>query len=359
MNLREQVPLAPYTTIELGGPARYFAECRTADDVRAALRFARERGVPAYVLGGGSNVIFADEGFDGLVAHVTPGGVTFRDEGDATLVTAGAGIVWDDLVARVVARGLSGIECLSGIPGLVGGTPIQNVGAYGQEIRETLVAVTGLDRRDLSTVTFDNDACGFAYRSSRFKTSDRGRYVVLDVTLRLWRDRVPELRYAELVAAVDTRGGLDPADPAGAVRRVRDTVLALRRRKSMVIDPADPNRRSVGSFFLNPVLAPAAFGALERRWRAGGDGSPIPTFPALGGVKVPAAWLVERAGFSKGMRRDGVGISTNHALALVNLGGGTARGLLALAAEIEAAVFERFGVRLEREPEVVGTSGAV
>jgi UDP-N-acetylmuramate dehydrogenase len=354
VQLREQVPLAPYTTLGLGGRARYFIECGTEEQVRAALASAAERRLPVYVLGGGSNVVFLDSGFPGLILRITIGGIEFRD-GPAPEVRAGAGVDWDTLVQGVVQRGWSGVECLSGIPGTVGGTPIQNVGAYGQEIAETLVSVACLDRTTLERRTFTARDCAFGYRDSRFKRADRGRYVVLEVTLRLARDQRPRIRYPELQRAVADLGGLETVAPADAVRQVREAVLALRRRKSMVLDPADPNTRSAGSFFTNPVVPASAFADLEQRWQG------IPSFPADGGVKVPAAWLVEQAGFPKGYRGGGggggggSGISTRHALALVNLGG-TSADLLALAEEVRAGVEQQFGIRLAYEPEVVSPS---
>ncbi len=353
MQILERVPLAPYTTIGLGGPAQYFAECHSAEELRDGLRYAREWRVPVLVLGGGSNVIFPDAGFAGLVLRVAIGGLTFRERGKTVHVQAGAGVSWDALVAESVRRGCSGIECLSGIPGTVGGTPIQNVGAYGQEVAETLVSVSCLARDTLERIIFDRASLGLGYRTSRFKREDRDRYVVLDATFRLRRDTVPVPRYTELTTAVAEQADLTRLPPREALRLVRETVLALRRRKAMVLDPSDPNSRSVGSFFLNPVLSHEAFGELEQRWKAAGRASAIPRFSAPGGVKIPAAWLVEQAGFRKGHRQDGVGISSRHALALVNLGGTTAQ-LLALAQDIERGVEEKFGVRLEREPVVVG-----
>ena len=336
MLVRSAVPLAPYTTIGLGGPAGHFCTCSTEDDVREALEFARRQALPIYFLGGGSNVVFADEGFPGLVAHIAIPGLRFESQDDAVLIEGGAGVPWDTIVAAAVAQGLSGIECLSGIPGTVGGAPIQNIGAYGQELSATLLEVDCLDRTTLDRVTFTRDQCGLAYRMSRFKGHDRERYVVLAVRLRLARDTQPTLRYAELIKAVGA------AQPTPAL--VRDTVLALRRSKSMVLDPADPNTRSVGSFFMNPVISEAAFAAMKE--------TGVPTFPAPNGVKIPAAWLIEQAGFKKGHQRGGVGLSTRHTLALVNRGGTTAE-LLALANEIEQKVHERFGVRLEREAVIV------
>jgi len=355
VNLRENVRLAPYTTLQLGGPARYFVECAGESEVRAALAHARERGLAVFVLGGGSNVVFGDAGFPGVVLRVAIGGIAFGEgdgPGGAPEISAGAGADWDTLVRGAVERGWTGGECLSGIPGTVGGTPIQNVGAYGQEVAETLMRVTCLDRATLERRTFSAAECEFGYRDSRFKRRDRGRFVVLDVTLRLERDAPPRVRYPELRDAIARAGSLDAAAPADAVRLVRQMVLALRRAKSMVLDPDDPNARSAGSFFMNPVLTGAAFPELERRWQRAGGTSAIPSFPAGAAVKVPAAWLVERAGFPKGYRLGGAAVSERHALALVNLGG-TSAELLDLAEAIQVGVEQRFGVRLECEPEVV------
>ena len=350
--LRRHVPLAPYTTLGLGGPARYFAECGSEAEVRAVLVWARERGLPVAVLGGGSNVVFADGGFAGLVLRVALASLEFRD-GPEPGIVAGAGIEWDELVRSAVERGWAGVECLSGIPGTVGGTPIQNVGAYGQEVAQTLVSVACLDRDTLERRVFHRDQCGFGYRSSRFKREDRDRYVVLEVAFGLRRDAPPRLEYPELRDAVARAGSLESVAPAEALRLVRESVLALRRGKSMVLDPADPNTRSAGSFFMNPVVSADAFARLEERWTALGRNGRIPAYPADGGVKLSAAWLVEQAGFAKGHRRGGVGVSSRHALALVNHGGTTAE-LLGLAAALVAAVEARFGVRLEMEPQVVG-----
>lgn len=351
MDLKENEPLAPYTTLGLGGPARYFVECRSEADIRAALTHAADRRLVVFVLGGGSNVVFPDAGFPGLVVRIAVSGLTFTDDASPE-VSAGAGTDWDALVAGAVARGWTGVECLAGIPGTVGGTPIQNVGAYGQEIADTLVRVTCLDRATLEPRSFTAEECGFGYRDSRFKGADRDRFVVLHVTLRLRRDTPPVLRYQELRDAVARVAQLDSLAPADAARLVRDTVLGLRRAKSMVLDPADPNTRSVGSFFTNPVLSRNAFAELERRWRDDGGAGRIPTFAAGSDLKVPAAWLVEHAGFPKGYRHGPVGVSSRHALALVNLGG-TSTELLTLAETIRSGVRARFGITLAYEPEVV------
>lgn len=354
LHLKEHVPLASYTTLRLGGVARYLAECSSEADVGEALGFASSEGLRAQVLGGGSNVIVSDAGFPGVVVQVGLKGLRFDDLGETVTLTAAAGEDWDEVVTECVRRGLAGIECLSGIPGLVGGTPIQNVGAYGQEIAETLESVTCLDRESLAPVTFSGAECDFAYRSSRFKRHDRDRFIVLEVTLRLRQDGRPVLRYPELIRSVEGASPLDGLTAQQALRTVRDAVLRLRRSKSMVIDPSDPNSCSAGSFFLNPVISAETYRRLQDLWkRRHGDGASVPSFPAPDGVKVPAAWLVEQAGFRKGLRRNGVGISASHALALINIGSGTARELLELAEDIQRTVRETFGITLEREPVLI------
>ncbi len=336
--LREHIPLAPLTTLGLGGPARYLAECTSLDQMRTCLTWAVAEGLPVQVLGGGSNVLFADAGYSGLVLKVALSGLEFNG---ATAEVA-AGEDWDGFVQCCVKRGLAGVECLSGIPGSVGATPIQNVGAYGQEVKDTIVEVRVLDRQTLEEIAFAPAECGFAYRQSRFKGADRDLFIVTSVTYRLDASGQPQIRYPEL------RRHLNDARPTLAT--VRDAVLALRRGKSMVIDRQDPNSRSVGSFFLNPVIDAEAFAALKDRYPS------VPHFPDSAGVKVPAAWLVEQAGFHKGLQRGGVGISQRHALALVNRSG-TTREVLALAGEIREGVQQAFGIRLEREPVLVAEGG--
>lgn len=354
---RAGVPLAPRTTLGLGGEARYFWSVSSADEASEALRWARATRQPVQVLGGGSNTIFPDEGFPGLVLHVAVPGLRFDGGGEEVLVDAGAGESWDDLVRESVERGLTGIECLSGIPGTVGAAPIQNVGAYGQELSETLVHVECLDRETMERKRIPGEECGFAYRWSRFKGEDRDRFLILAVRLRLARRSRPVVRYDQLEGEVERRGGLDGLENADAVRLVRESVLALRRKKSMVVREEDPDSCSAGSFFLNPVLSEEEVRELERSWASAGGREPIPSYPAEGGRKVPAAWLVEKAGFEKGYRHDGVGLSRSHALALVNRNGSTAE-LLELADEIREAVAGLFGVRLEREPVLAEPDGS-
>jgi len=355
--LRGDEPLAPYTSIGLGGPARLFASCTSKDELRTALGYAASAGIPVQVFAGGSNIIFADEGFDGMVVKVDLRGVTTDEGPEQIVLAAGAGEPWDPLVAGAVSRGWGGIECLSGIPGTVGATPVQNVGAYGQDVSETIVDVCAIDRTTLADVTFTGKECAFDYRRSRFKGEDKDRFIITAVRFSLRPDAGPDIRYPELQRAIAEGNSPAPLRAgAEALAAVRGTVIALRRKKSMVIDPADEDSRSVGSFFTNPVVSDAEFLRIRERCTAmiGGTAPPPPSFPAPGGVKIPAAWLVEKAGYPKGFRRGAVGISANHSLALVNRGsGGGARELLALAEEIRRGVSERFGILLAFEPEVV------
>ena len=364
---KPQVPLAGYTTLRLGGPARRFTEAPGDAELIAQVRAADERGEPLLVLGGGSNLVIADEGFPGAVVRVATRGIRHESDGESVLLTVAAGENWDSVAAGAAADDLSGLECLAGIPGLTGATPIQNVGAYGQEVAETLVTVRAYDRDRREVVDLSAAECGFGYRTSAFKRSLQsgsgagpspvtGRFVVLAVTFRLERSALSApVRYGELARALGIReGGRAP------LAEVRSAVLALRRGKGMVLDPADPDTRSAGSFFTNPVLDLAAFDALERAVAATcGPGVRVPRFPAgPGRIKIPAAWLIERAGFAKGYpggaTPDGPRISAKHTLALVNPGGATTAGLLALAREVADGVRKAFGVDLAAEPVLVG-----
>ena len=320
--------LADHTTLGLGGPARAWATAATEDELIEAVQKA-ERDGPVLILGGGSNLVVADEGFPGTVVQVTTSGLAV----DGDTVTVAAGENWDSVVRRTLAAGLPGLECLSGIPGLAGATPIQNVGAYGSEVSDTIRGVRVFDRQTLKTSFFPNDTCGFAYRSSMFRGDDR--YLILDVTFGLGAPA--PVRYTELAAAA----GQNPS-PA----EVRNAVLALRRRKGMVIDPADPDTRSAGSFFTNPVVPADRVP----------DGAPrYETSPGL--VKVPAAWLIEQAGFAKGYHGPGgARISAKHTLALVNDGTATTADLLALAREIRDGVHATFAITLHPEPLLIGAT---
>jgi UDP-N-acetylmuramate dehydrogenase len=344
------VPLAPLTTLELGGPARFFARAESETAVSEALAFAQGRGLPVFVLGGGSNLVVADAGFPGLVLQVALPGLAFHDAGGETLLEAGAGQPWDALVDQAVARDLAGVECLAGIPGFVGATPIQNVGAYGQEVSETIRRVRALDRKTLQVVEVEPAACGFGYRDSAFKRAP-DRHLVLAVSFALRPGGPPTVRYPELRAAL-------PAEPS--LTQVRDTVRRLRAGKSMLLSPDDENRRSAGSFFMNPLVAPAEADRIAAQAVSEGlvkDVAQVPRFPAAGGqVKLAAGWLIERAGIARGYRQGPVGVSSKHALALVHHGGGSTAQLLALARHVRDAVAARFGVRLVPEPVLLGTS---
>jgi UDP-N-acetylmuramate dehydrogenase len=349
--IAEQVPLSQYTTLELGGPAEYFVRVRERAELIDALQWARGRKLAVQVLGGGSNVVISDLGLPGLTIRLETRGVrTVRAAADVVELSVEAGEPWDAAVERAVAEDLAGLECLSGIPGLAGATPIQNVGAYGQEVSQTIRRVELLDRDTLQVVTRTHAECGFGYRTSTFKAAP-DRFVVLSVTFGLREHGAARVQYAELARAL--------ANPQPRLNEVRDTVLALRRTKSMVIDPADENRRSVGSFFLNPVVSAEVVKDVATRAIAAGlitAEAELPSFAADGGIKLPAAWLIERSGFAKGQRMNGVGISSRHALALVNDGRGTSAELVELARTIQNAVQAKFGVRLQPEPVLLGVS---
>jgi UDP-N-acetylmuramate dehydrogenase len=356
LDIHEDVPLAPLTTLGVGGPARHYLRASTLEDVEAGEGWARSWDLPLLVLGGGSNVVVSDDGFPGLVLHVDVHGIDVTYLEGAVVIEAGAGEDWDALVAFTVAQDWAGFECLSGIPGRVGATPIQNVGAYGQEVSETVTHVRVIDRRERRVRSLSHAECGFGYRRSRFKHEDRDRFVVLGVRFQLRPGGAAALGYPDLVANLQARGVAWPPSLA----QVRESVLAIRRRKSMVLDAADPNARSVGSFFLNPIVSPEVVESVRERLRAAGQeraAAQVPAYPAgEGRLKLSAAWLIERSGFTKGQRRGRVGLSSNHCLSLVNCEGGTAREIVELATAVQAGVRQRFGVSLEPEPALVGLS---
>lgn len=330
----------------LGGPARFFVHARYDTDVRAAWAWARERKVPLRVLGGGSNVVVDDDGIDGVVVQLDTRGIDWRETAEAVEVTVAAGEGWDDLVRCAVAREWGGLECLSGIPGRVGATPIQNVGAYGQEVSDTISAVHAIDRTTGETVSLPPSECGFGYRDSRFKSGEPDRWIVLGVTYRLRPGGAPTVKYDELAKHLAARGLTTPR-----LADVRESVIEIRRAKSMVLDPADPNRRSCGSFFMNPIVAPAH--ADKVAVRAGVATMPRWAQPG-GSVKLSAAWLIERAGFMKGTSAGAVGLSTRHTLAIVCHDGARAADVVGFARRIRDTVAERFDVRLAPEPVLWG-----
>jgi UDP-N-acetylmuramate dehydrogenase len=378
MLIEENKLLAPFTTFGIGGPARWFVEAASEEEIAEAAAWARERGVALFVLGGGSNVLVSDAGFDGLVLRVGLRGITASPVADkddspnlipeehtsgakapidiggmdvrakALTYQAAAGEDWEHFVQRAVGDCCAGIECLAGIPGTVGGTPVQNVGAYGQEVASAIERVRAFDLKERSFVEFAAAECGFAYRRSRFNSEDRGRYIVTRVDYRLTPRGAPTLRYAELQRAFAE--GVQPS-----LAEVAAKVCRIRQAKGMLIVEGDPDCRSAGSFFKNPVVTGEQF----RRIAAAGGKAP-PRFPAGAGaensgqVKVPAAWLIEQAGFAKGYALGAAAISSRHTLALVNLGGARAAEILALAGQITAAVERRFDIRLEMEPVRMG-----
>ena len=347
MLLREDVPLAPLTTMQVGGPSRYFAEARTAAEAVEAVQFARAKNLPLLVLGGGSNLVVSDQGCPGITLKVAISGIRERSEHGKVVFHVGAGEQWDQFVAHAVARNFAGIECLSGIPGSVGGTPVQNVGAYGQEVSETIESVLTFDRKHSQIRELDNQACGFGYRSSIFNTSERERFIILEVAYALTPGGAAHVDYADL-----KKYFADRSNPP-TLAETRDAVLKIRASKGMLITPGDVDCRSAGSFFKNPVLRPEQYHDLVAR--ATSRGLQLPTYPALAAQhKVPAAWLVEHSGFSKGYVAGRAGISSKHALAIVNLGGATAADILALKTEIQARVKQDWGIELEPEPVMVG-----
>jgi UDP-N-acetylmuramate dehydrogenase len=327
----------------VGGEARYFVEARTESDVHEALELATRRGLELRVLGGGSNLVVADEGFDGLVLAVALRGVELAS--DARL-TAKAGEPWDSVVERAVASGLAGLEGLSGIPGSAGATPIQNVGAYGQEVAETIVMVRAVDRVTREACELSASECRFAYRDSFFKSQAPERYVVTAVQFQLARRPPAPPRYPDLKRALERRGQSSPS-----LAELRACVLAVRAEKSMLLDSNDPNGRSCGSFFLNPIVSAEQ----AERVKESSPDAPPPTYPqADGRVKLAAGWLIEQSGFGKGLRDGNVGLSTKHALAIVAHEGATASNVAALARRIQAGVRDRFGVELTPEPNFWG-----
>jgi len=340
VTIQSNIELASRSTLGVGGSARHYALVSSEQELTAALDWAHERKLEVRVLGGGSNVVIADEGVDGLVIELGLRGLDFVERGARVEVTAQAGEPWDELVAQTVSRNLQGLECLSGIPGRVGATPIQNVGAYGQDVSETITLVGAYDRVARKRVQFSAAECQFAYRDSFFKSIEPGRYVVTEVRFSLTPNGAPSLRYAELQRFI----GAAPA----SLEAVRQAVLTLRRGKSMLLDASDPNSRSCGSFFMNPVLSAEAF--TQFLDRAKGEGE-APNFPQPDGqVKLSAGWLIERAGFPRGLRDGNVGLSTKHALALVAHAGATARDVRRFAERVQGGVRDRFGVELHPEP---------
>jgi UDP-N-acetylmuramate dehydrogenase len=355
MTIQENVPLAPLTTLQVGGAARYFAELKREDEVREAAQFAKTRNLPFFVLGGGSNLVVADSGWPGLVLKIAIGGVTSPATSDAALFSVGAGVNWDDFVAQTIVQNCAGVECLSGIPGSVGGTPVQNVGAYGQEVADTIESVRSFDLKEDRIVVLPNPACGFRYRTSIFNTTERGRYIILRVNYRLKRGGAPSLKYADLQKcfAENFTDSSVEKKMLPSLAEVREAVRTIRRTKGMLLVPGDEDCRSAGSFFKNPMLTEEQFEDLAER--AESKGLEIPSYPALNAQrKVSAAWLVEHSGFSKGYAAGAASISRKHALALINRGDAKASDIVILKDEVQQGVLGAWGIQLEPEPVFVG-----
>jgi UDP-N-acetylmuramate dehydrogenase len=350
VHLLENIPLAPLTTLKIGGPAKYFVEAKAGAEVQWAVDFARSRALPLFVLGGGSNLLVADSGWPGLVLKVAIEGIERRsghDEDGKIIFDAGAGESWDKFVSRTVMARCAGVECLSGIPGSVGGTPVQNVGAYGQEVADTIASVQVLDLKDGQVRELCREACGFSYRSSIFNTTESGRFIVLRVSYALTPNGKPRLTYTDLQRHFAGR------ETTPDLAETREAVRHIRALKGMLIVAGDEDCQSAGSFFKNPVLSESQHEDLKQR--AAARGLTVPSYPALvTHKKVSAAWLVERSGFTKGYGFGRAGISSKHALAIVNRGGATASEVVALKDQIQHRVEEIWGVHLEPEPVMVG-----
>ena len=347
MHIQENVLLAPMTTFNIGGPARYFVEAENIDNVCRAVEYTESRSLPLFVLGGGSNLVISDSGWPGLVLKIAIKGFDRRSQSGKTLFEVGAGDDWDNFVFRAVSSNCAGVECMSGIPGSVGATPVQNVGAYGQEVGETIDSVQVFDLKIKRVRELCNEACGFSYRTSIFNTSERDRFIILRVTYALEPGGAARIEYADLKKYFAGR------NRRPSLAETREAVRQIRASKAMLITPGDEDCFSAGSIFKNPVLSREQFADLTQR--AAAHSLDVPTYPALEAQrKVSAAWLVERSGFHKGYIQGHVGISHKHALAIVNRGGATAADVLALKEKIQQRVEEIWGIRLEPEPMFVG-----
>jgi len=357
LNIQQNVNLAPFTTLKIGGNARYFVRAETEQQVVETIKFAGDNDLKLFILGGGSNILIADTGFDGVVLNVAIPGIqeteakssNFGSESANVLesetvsmqrITVGAGEDWDNFVKYCVDRNLAGVECLSGIPGFVGGTPVQNVGAYGQEVAETIIEVRCFDRTTGEVISLSNAECGFSYRTSIFNSTYRERFIVLSVTFAMHQNGRPKLVYKDLI---EYFAGQKPT-----LAEVRDAVLNIRRSKSMVIEPDDPNSKSAGSFFKNPIVSRSKLEDLKANYDR------IPSFEYGDMFKVPAAWLIENAGFNKGFVLGEAGISSNHSLALINRGNASSNEIVVLKERIQGAVAAKFGIELHPEPVFIG-----
>ncbi|WP_411824336.1 UDP-N-acetylmuramate dehydrogenase [Leptospira sp. 'Mane'] len=354
MIIEENILLSDFTTMRLGGSAKYFTRVSSQEDLFAALEFAKSKGVPYFILGGGSNTIVSDSGFSGLVIKVESSKTEIlNNDTTSGLVTISvdAGVPWNEFVKFAITNGYSGIECLSGIPGTVGATPIQNVGAYGQDVSETILSLVAVHPNG-ETKIFSKEECGFSYRNSKFKSGELKDWIIISVVFQLSAKNPIHIKYPELQKAWELRMSDSSGKPENRMielQELSETVLSLRRKKSMVIDPNDPDSLSVGSFFTNPILNSSQLQDFLEKLQRLNLNFPTLFLEPVGRTKISAAWLIENAGFIKGYTVEGIGISKAHSLALVNRGG-TTSGLLSFMNRIISEVESKFGIHLEREP---------
>lgn len=345
--LKENVELKNLTTFKIGGAARFFVSAENVEEVIQAVGFAEEHGLDLFILGGGSNILISDKGFDGVVLQVNLKGIEIENESDENVfITVGAGEDWDEFTAHSVEKSFAGIECLSGIPGFVGGTPIQNVGAYGQEVSETVSAVKVFDRKSKEVLILNNEDCKFSYRSSLFNTTEKNRFIVLTVTYKLTKNGKPKIVYKDLIEHFK---GKNPG-----LSEMREAVCRIRAEKAMLVRQGGSDSQSAGSFFKNPIISNETFQKIVEIAKSNGSEN-VPNFKVdEQNIKIPAAWLIERSGFHKGFQKGNAGLSTKHTLALTNRGNATAKEIIELKNEIQKTVREKFGIELKTEPVFVG-----
>ncbi len=346
ISVQENISLAPFTTLKVGGKARFFVSAETEEQVLEAIAFAEEYDLNVFILGGGSNVLIADAGFDGLVVQINLQGIETAEKDGSIYVTAQAGEDWDEFVAFCVGKNLQGIECLSGIPGFVGGTPVQNVGAYGQEVSETITTVRAFDRKSREILELTNADCGFQYRRSIFNTKEKNRFIVLAVTFALKTGGKPKIVYKDLLDFF--------CDKTPTLAETREAVCRIRAEKAMLVRQGGVDSNSVGSFFKNPVVSKSDFERIVEIAKKMGFEN-VPHFPVgEENIKIPAAWLIEKSGFRKGYAKGRAGLSSRHTLALINRGSASAAEILRLKDEIQAKVKNTFNTELKVEPVFIG-----
>lgn len=353
MIIKENILLSAHTTIKLGGPAKYFIECDTEGSIKEALEFAKEKNCKVQTLSGGSNIIFADHGFDGVILKINIKGVTVKKDKDNFFVCSGAGENWDEFVKYCIENEITGAECLSGIPGSVGATPVQNVGAYGQDVSGIIYSLKAIERESLETRIFRNEDCRFAYRESIFKSAYKDKFIITEVVFKMKKKSESEIKYPELKKYIDSQkeySGLNAGKEK--LNFIRNAVLSLRKKKSMVIDNDDPNTISCGSFFTNPVMSVSEFEKFKIKTDSINLLTPYYINSDKDKIKIPAAWLIEQSGFEKGYKTKGAGISTKHSLAIINRGGKTS-DIISLSEEIIRTVKNKFGIVLVNEPVIV------